>query len=162
MKSPVQVPPEPASGALPDDPLRTAQAVSRGVCRLLAELGQACLTEFTLRSGRRVDVIALGADSRITVVEIKSSLADFRADQKWPEYLEFCDHFYFAVPEGFPQEVLPEDQGLMVADSYGAAVLRDSLSFGLAPARRKSLLLRFAQTAAGRLQNLTDPGFAGR
>ena len=96
------------------------------------------------------------------MVEIKSSLADFRADQKWPEYLEFCDHFYFAVPEGFPQEVLPEDQGLLVADSYGAAVLRDSLTFGLAPARRKSLLLRFAQTAAGRLQNLTDPGFAGR
>jgi len=140
--------------------LQTAQAVARGVCRLLGELGQASLTEFTLGTGRRVDVIGLTGDGRITVVEIKSSLADFRADQKWPEYLEFCDRFYFAVPQDFPQEVLPSDQGLMVADAYGAAILRPSIELSMAGARRRSLILRFAQTAAGRLQGLTDPGFA--
>lgn len=146
------------SPADPQQDLQIAQAVSRGVCRLLAELGQATLTEFTLRTGRRVDVIALAGDGSFTVIEVKSSLADFRADQKWPEYLEFCNQFYFAVPEGFPTEVLPEDQGLMVADAYGAAILRPSDAWDLAAARRRSLLLRFAQTAAGRLQSLNDPG----
>ena len=147
------------SPAEPDDVPQVAQAVSRGVCRLMAELGQATLTEFTLRTGRRVDVIALASDGSFTVIEIKSSLADFRADQKWPEYLEFCNQFYFAVPEDFPTEILPEDQGLMVADAYGAAILRPSAAWELAAARRKSLLLRFAQTAASRLQSLTDPGY---
>lgn len=149
-----------APNQTPAEDLQTAQAVARGICRLLGELGQASLTEFTLRTGRRVDVIGLAGDGRITVVEIKSSLADFRADQKWPEYLEFCDRFYFAVPQDFPQEVLPADHGLMVADAYGAAILRPSVELTVASARRRSLILRFAQTAAGRLQGLTDPGSA--
>lgn len=157
MKTPVQTS---APGQISAEDLQTAQAVARGVCRLLGGLGQASLTEFTLGTGRRVDVIGLTGDGRITVVEIKSSLADFRADQKWPEYLEFCDRFYFAVPQDFPQEVLPADQGLMVADAYGAAILRPSVELSIAGARRRSLILRFAQTAAGRLQGLTDPGFA--
>ena len=158
VKTPVQTSDPARTGA---DDLQTARAVARGVCRLLSELGQASLTEFTLRTGRRVDVIGLAGDGLITVVEIKSSLADFRTDQKWPEYLEFCDRFYFAEPEGFPQEVLPAEQGLMVADAYGAAILRQSAALtAVAGARRRSLILRFAQTAAGRLQGLTDPGFA--
>ncbi len=163
MTTPVQTP-APVAATAPAEPLtddlETARAVARGVCRLLSELGQASLTEFTLRTGRRVDVIALAGDGVITVVEIKSSLADFRADQKWPEYLEFCDRFYFAVPQDFPQEVLPADHGLMVADAYGAAILRPSVELTLAGARRRSMTLRFAQTAAGRLHGLTDPGFA--
>ncbi len=157
MKTPVQTS---AQNQISAEDLQTAHAVARGVCRLLGELGQASLTEFTLATGRRVDVIGLTGDGRITVVEIKSSLADFRADQKWPEYLEFCDRFYFAVPQDFPQEVLPGDQGLMVADAYGAAILRPSVELSMAGARRRSLILRFAQTAAARLQGLTDPGFA--
>ncbi len=157
MKTPVQTS---ASSQISAEDLQTAQAVARGVCRLLGELGQASLTEFILGTGRRVDVIGLTGNGRITVVEIKSSLADFRADQKWPEYLEFCDRFYFAVPQDFPQEFLPGDQGLMVADAYGAAILRPSVELSMAGARRRSLILRFAQTAAARLQGLTDPGFA--
>ncbi|MDJ0946474.1 MAG: MmcB family DNA repair protein [Kiloniellales bacterium] len=158
MKTPVQTP-APAQPSAEAE-LQTARAVARGVCRLLGELGQASLTEFTLRTGRRVDVIGLAGDGLITVVEIKSSLADFRADQKWPDYLEFCDRFYFAVPAAFPREVLPVDQGLMVADAYGAEILRPSAELAtLAGARRRSVILRFAQTAAGRLQGLTDPGF---
>ena len=142
------------------DELQTARTVARGVCRLLNGLGQASLTEFTLGTGRRVDVIGLAGDGLITVVEIKSSLADFRADRKWPEYLAFCDRFYFAVPEDFPQEVLPAEQGLIVADAYSAAILRPSVELtAVAGARRRSVILRFAQTAAGRLHGLTDPGF---
>jgi len=131
--------------------------VTRGVCRALAEQGLACLTEFTLRSGRRADVIALAADGTVTIVEVKSSLADFQADAKWPEYRDFCDRFYFAVAADFPQDVLPEDCGLMVADAYGAEELRPAPETRLNGSRRRALLLRFARHGAARLQSLLDP-----
>ncbi len=98
-------------------------ALARGVCRALHHRGAATLTEFTLRSGRRADVIAVAGDGRVTIVEVKTSVADFRADGKWPEYRDYCDYFYFAVPEGFPRELLPDDCGIMVADPYDALVL---------------------------------------
>jgi len=145
------------------DRSNAAGLVARGVMRYFAAHGMVGLAEMTLRSGRRADLLCLDGRSRITIVEIKSSLEDFRVDQKWPEYLEYCDHFYFAVPESFPQDVLPADHGLMVADGYGASVLRESDDFALNPARRRALLLQFAQLAAGRLQAVIDPeGMAGR
>ncbi len=133
------------------------QALARGVCRAFAELGLATLTEFTLRTGRRVDVIGLDPGGAVTIVEVKSSLEDFRSDGKWPEYLDHCDHFYFAVPDGFPLEVLPEDCGLLAADAYGAVILRPAPKRPLNGARRRALLLRFATAAAQRLHRLTDP-----
>ena len=139
-------------------PASKAARLARGVTRALHDLGQASLTEFTLRSGRRVDAIGLDPSGRLTIVEIKSSLEDFRADRKWRGYLDYCDRFYFAVAEDFPQEVLPEDCGLMIADGYGAVILREAPLLPLAPARRRALILRFAQTAAQRLTNLEDPG----
>ncbi len=132
------------------------QALARGVCRAFAELGLATLTEFTLRTGRRVDVIGLDPGGAVTIVEVKSSLEDFRSDGKWPEYLDHCDHFYFAVPDGFPLEVLPEDCGLLAADAYGAVILRPAPKRPLNGTRRRALLLRFATAAAQRLQRLTD------
>jgi hypothetical protein len=141
-------------------PASAAARLARGVTRALHDLGQASLTEFTLRSGRRVDVIGLDPGGRITIVEIKSSLEDFRADRKWRAYLDYCDRFFFAVAEDFPQEVLPEDCGLMIADGYGAAVLREAPLLPLAPARRRAQTLRFAQTAAQRLSLAADPGLS--
>ncbi len=138
-------------------PAYRAARLARGVTRALHDLGQASLTEFTLRSGRRVDVIALDPAGRLTIVEIKSSLEDFRADQKWREYLDYCDRFFFAVAENFPREVLPEDSGLMIADGYGATVLREAPLLPLAAARRRALVLRFARTAAQRLNRASDP-----
>lgn len=138
-------------------PLLRAEQIARGVCRSLTELGFATLTEFTLRSGRRVDVIGLDLAGEIAIVEVKSSLADFRSDGKWPEYLDFCDRFYFAVAADFPREVLPEDCGLMVADAYGAAILREAPVARLNGGRRKAQTLRFALTAALRLGSLIDP-----
>jgi hypothetical protein len=140
--------------------LRRANAaalIGRGLSRFFADHGQVSLAEFTLRSGRRADLFCLDAKSRITIVEIKSSLEDFRSDQKWPEYLEFCDRFFFAVPEGFPQDLIPADQGLMVADGYGATIIRESGNFALNGTRRRALTLQFAQLAAQRLRALTDP-----
>ena len=139
-------------------PASKAARLARGVTRALHDLGQVSLTEFTLRSGRRVDAIGLDPGGRLTIVEIKSSLEDFRADRKWRSYLDYCDRFFFAVAEDFPQEIIPEDCGLMIADGYGAVVLREAPLLPLAPARRRALILRFAQTAAQRLNHVEDPG----
>ncbi|NKB55826.1 MAG: MmcB family DNA repair protein [Alphaproteobacteria bacterium] len=134
-----------------------AQAVVRGVSRLMRNLGETCLSEFTLKTGRRVDIIALDRKGVFTVVEVKTSVADFRADNKWHEYLEFCDRFYFAVPMNFPTDILPDDCGLMVADGYGSEILRDSQPGSMNAARRKALTLRFARAAAQRLMHTNDP-----
>jgi len=136
---------------------RLAAALARGVSRTLQAHGGATLTEFTLRTGRRVDVIAVDSEGRVTIVEIKTSVADFRSDGKWPEYLEFCDYFYFAVPEDFPRELLPEDCGVMVADAYEAAILAPAEARPVNGSRRRALILRFALAAAQRLNLYADP-----
>lgn len=138
----------------------TADIVARGVCRYLAGLGCATLTEFRVGKGRRVDVVGLDRASRFVVVEIKTSEADFRADAKWPEYLPFADRFFFAVPEGFPSGILPAEHGLMVADGYGAAVLREAAETPMNGTRRRAQLLRFARTAGSRLHRALDPGLS--
>ena len=138
-----------------------ARKLARGICRTLRALGYGALTEFTLRSGRRVDVIGLNAAGEFLIVEVKISEADFRADRKWPDYLEFCDGFYFAVPEGFPQRLLPEECGLMVVDAYMGAILRPSPKLPpMAAARRRALTLSFGLAATGRLHRVIDPGAA--
>jgi len=131
--------------------------LTRGVCRLLTDLGIGPITEFRLPNNRRADVMGLDQAGRFTIVEVKSSVADFRSDAKWPEYLPWCDRFYFAVPERFPLDVVPEDCGLIVADGYGAAIRRDVAERPLHPTRRRHQMLRFALTASERLQRLHDP-----
>jgi hypothetical protein len=131
--------------------------VARGVSRLLLERGCSPLLEFTLPTGRRIDVAAISDTGEITAIEIKVSLSDFRADVKWNEYLEFCDRYYFAVPDGFPHEILPSDHGLIVADKFGAAIVREAPHSPVVAARRKALLIRFARTAAERFARSADP-----
>ncbi|MEM7427886.1 MAG: MmcB family DNA repair protein [Pseudomonadota bacterium] len=135
----------------------TAAAVQRGTGRMLREAGLAFVTELPLVTGRRVDLIAVDQKGVISVIEIKSSVADFRADSKWHEYREFCDYLYFAVPPELPHEILPADTGLIVADAYGAEILRSAPEHKLTAARRKAVLLRFARAAALRLHNVFDP-----
>ena len=137
-----------------------ALAICTGARRLLSGLGYASTTELTLASGRRADILALGGDGCIWIVEVKSSTADFRADGKWPEYREFCDSFFFAVSGDFPTEILPEDTGLIVADGFGAAMVRPAPEHKLAGARRKAVTLRFAHAAANRHHMLVDPAGA--
>ena len=132
--------------------------LARGLCRALAQHGFATLTEVPLASGRRADVLALGREGEFVIIEIKSSVADFKSDRKWPEYRQFCDRLYFAIPDGFPRELIPEDCGLIAADPFGGAVLREAPLVPLAAARRRAMLLRFARIAAGRLRRLIDPG----
>jgi hypothetical protein len=135
----------------------TAAGVQRGVRRLFAQLGHVTLPEVTLANGRRADVIALAPDGHLTIVEIKSSVADFRADRKWPDYRDFCDRLFFAIPETVPLEILPESAGLIVADAFGAAIMREAPCHPLAGARRKAVTLRFARAAAATLHALADP-----
>jgi len=125
--------------------------LARGVMRALGDMGHACIAELPLGNGRRVDVMALDRGGMLTVVEVKSSLADYRSDGKWQEYLPYCDAFYFAVAEDFDRSILPEGVGIIVADRYGAAIVAPSPEFKMAAARRKALTLRFARAAARRL-----------
>lgn len=125
--------------------------LSQGVCRGLLALGLAPLTEMPLASGQRMDVCALSAEGEVWCVEVKSSRADFLADAKWRGYLAWCDRFFFAVPEGFPDALLPAEHGLIRADAWDAAVLRPAPLARLASARRRALTLRFARLAAARL-----------
>jgi hypothetical protein len=134
-----------------------AADILRGTMRLLLDLGLSSLPEFTLRSGRRVDLMALSPDGRFTAVEIKSCRADFLTDRKWPDYLGYADRFFFAVAPDFPIELLPAEEGLIVADRYAASLIRPACERPVAPGRRRSLLLRFARTAALRLQGVADP-----
>lgn len=139
----------------------TALFIARGVRRHLRSRGFATVTEMSLRSGRRADIVALGGEGSLHIVEIKSSVADFRADTKWRDYRLHCDRLYFAVTPAMPLEILPEDAGLFVADAYGAAIVRDAPEHRLAPATRRMVTLRFAQLAAHRLHGLADPAMAG-
>jgi hypothetical protein len=140
-----------------------ALAIQRGVGRLFRARGHAILTELVLATGRRADVIALGPGGELTIIEIKSSVADFRADGKWPDYAPYCDRLYFASHDGVPRDIFPDAAGFILADAYGAEILREAPAAPLAAARRKAMMLRFAQAAAHRLHGLHDPdaGFQG-
>ena len=143
----------------------TTAAVTRGAARLLIALGYAPLAEVTLPNGRRADLMALGRKGDIFIVEVKSGLEDFRTDAKWHEYRSYCDAFAFAVGPEFPREILPEEPGLIVADGFGGAVLREAAVEALAGARRKALTLAFgrlgALRAAGVQAVVLDPTPAG-
>ena len=143
------------SSLLPSlDVPETTQLVTRGVCRMFQSLGFGTLTEFKLSNGRRVDVMAIDRNGDFVIVEVKSSVADYRADRKWHEYLAFCERFYFAVPAGFPVEMMPDDCGLIVADPYDAAVRRESMAKKLNANRKRRQLIRFALAASDRLRQL--------
>ena len=137
----------------------SATDMARGVCRYLRNLGYSPITEFKLKSNRRVDVIGLNKGGQFTIVEIKSSVTDFRSDSKWPEYIAYGDRIYFAVANGFPLDILPDECGIMIADAYNAAIAKDSPVRKLNAARRRTQIVRFAKTAADRLHRTLDPKF---
>lgn len=148
-----------------DAPL-AAQDVARGVTRLFFRQDVLGLCEVPLPNGRRADLMAIDSKGVLTIVEIKVSKADLMGDQKWRDYLDYCDRFYWAVPAGFGLEPFETDPfepsvcGLIVADRYDAAVVRDAAMRSLSPARRKAETLRFARRAALRLVGSLDPGLA--
>jgi hypothetical protein len=145
--------------AIPVDGRQSERAadIARGAIRLMALHGFACICELPLANGRRADIAALSEAGEIWIVEIKSCLEDFRTDQKWPEYRDFCDRLLFAVAPDFPREVLPTDTGLVIADRFSGEIVRAAPEHRLVAARRKAMSLRFARVAAFRLSALYDP-----
>jgi hypothetical protein len=141
----------------------TALFVARGTRRLLRRLNFSTVTELPLLTGRRADIVALAMDATIFIVEIKSSAADFRADAKWRDYRAHCDRLFFAIPETVPIQIMPEDAGLILADAFGAEILREAPEHRTAAATHRAVLMRFAHAAAHRLHRLSDPeGIARR
>ncbi|MTI44724.1 hypothetical protein JM93_02596 [Roseibium hamelinense] len=146
-----------------DDPLKdgrqstAALSIWRGSARALRGLGFACLSEVTLSSGRRADLLALGPKHELWIIEVKSSTADFRADTKWPDYRQHCDKLFFATHPDVPANIFPENAGLIVSDGYAAAIVRDAPEHRLSGATRKAVTMRFARAAAMRLHDLHDP-----
>lgn len=139
----------------PNVPIRQdGVSIARGVVRMLAQHDRPALTEVTLRNSRRADVMAIGRDGTVWIVEVKSSVADYRSDAKWQEYRDFCDRFFFAVSPDFPAEIIPDDCGLIIADTYDGAIVREAPDLKLNAARRKAVTLRFARMAAERLSRM--------
>lgn len=125
--------------------------VRRGVQRLFADLKLSMVPELALASGRRADLVALGPSGEIWIVEIKSSIEDFRTDSKWPDYRQHCDRLFFATHAGVPADIFPQDCGLIIADEWSGHLLREAPEHRLAAATRKAMMLRFARSAADRL-----------
>jgi hypothetical protein len=139
-----------------------AADVARGVTRVFCRQELVAICEVPLRNGRRADLMGVDSQGNLTIVEIKVAKADLLGDCKWTDYLDFCDHFYWAVPPGLAaildgEEYLPNEAGLIVADRYDSALVREAVRRPLAPARRKAELLRFARRAARRLSEQLDP-----
>jgi hypothetical protein len=134
-----------------------ALRIARGTARLLHAHAFSVLSELPLPSGRRADLVGLDSSGEIWIVEIKSSVMDFRADQKWPDYRAHCDRLFFATSLDVPCEIFPSDTGLIVADNFGADFKCEAPQHRLPAATRKSMLLLFARAAAMRLQALHDP-----
>lgn len=135
----------------------TALRVARGTRRLWRAIGCSTVCELVLLDGRRADVVALAPDGSLFIVEVKSSIADLRADAKWRTYRGHCDRFYFAVADPVLAQAMPEDAGLIIADAYGAEIIREAPQHRMAAATRRAILLRFAKSAADRLHTLYDP-----
>ncbi|MBD3625850.1 MAG: MmcB family DNA repair protein [Rhodobacteraceae bacterium] len=142
-----------------DYDLLPGQRLARGVSRHLESLGFATVLEFVPARGLRVDVAAIGKAGEIWVVECKSCRADFMADSKWQGYLPYCDRFFWAVDADFPQDLLPDQTGLILADAWDAEILREGPESKLAAARRKAMTLKLARTAATRLRRLEDAAY---
>jgi hypothetical protein len=137
--------------------LKPGQLLARGVCRHLSTLDFVTVEELVPTPGRRVDVMALGPKGEIWIIECKSCRVDFQTDQKWQGYLEWCDRYFWAVDENFPTDLLPEGTGLLIADGYGAEILRMGQEDKLPPARRKVMTQKFARHAAMRWHAVRDP-----
>jgi hypothetical protein len=139
-----------------------AAEVARGVTRLFCRQDLFAVCEMPLPNGRRADLMAIDAKGGLTIVEIKVAKADLIGDGKWTDYLDYCDRFFWAVPPPLArfleeERYLPSAAGLIVADRYDAAIIREAAHRPLAPARRKAELLHFARRAARRLSAQVDP-----
>jgi len=140
--------------------MKMGQLIARGVCRHLKQYNFSCIEEFVPIKGSRVDIIAVGPKGEIWIVECKSSITDYKQDQKWEKYLPFCDRYFWAVPEDFPINVLPTKDGLIIANSYDAEIIRYGCENKVNPQKRKAIITKIARNASDRLRTFTDPSIS--
>lgn len=133
-----------------------ALEIRSGVVREFQKMGVALISELTLANNRRADLIGIGHKGHVFIIEIKSSIEDFKVDKKWPEYQQFCDQFYFATLGDVPADIFPQSEGLIIADNYGCEIIREAEIQKLAGATRKALTTRFARASAQRLERVLD------
>ena len=145
-----------------DKHLKAGQLIARGVCRHLKQYNFECLEEFVPVRGSRVDIMAIGPKGELWIIECKSSLADYTQDTKWEKYLPFCDRYFWAVPNGFPIEILPKEDGLIIADSYAAEIIKMAPYRMMKASQRKKITLKTARNAANRLRKFIDPSINKR
>lgn len=144
--------------------MTSTEDITLGTMRLLLDMGYAPIREVALTNRRRADIVALDRTGDSLIVEVKSGLSDFRADRKWQEYLPYCSRFYFAVDADFPRHVLEGDDGLsgdigiMLADRYGAEIIRPAGARAVNAARKKTLTLKVARLGAQRLATVATAG----
>jgi hypothetical protein len=147
----------------PAELIRAAQLVARGIARLFARNDIWCLAEMPLRNHRRADLMGIDAKGHVVIVEIKVARADLLGDAKWPEYLDYCDRYYWGLPPGLDrtplegEAFLPDQCGVIVADGYDGEIIRPAPTRALAPARRKVEVERLARAALRRLVSGGDP-----
>ncbi len=149
------------------DPAATARLVAadvaRGITRLFARNNVWCAPEVPLQNSRRADLMGIDAKGLIVIVEIKVARGDLLGDSKWPDYLDYCDRYYWGVPPGLDRAPLesaafqPELSGVIVADGYDAEIVRQAPLTRLAAARRKVQVERLARLAMRRHTALLDP-----
>ncbi|MEO3386541.1 MmcB family DNA repair protein [Mesorhizobium sp. CAU 1741] len=137
-----------------------AMVVRRGVQRLLVAMGAVVIPEISLSTGRRADLVALTRKGDIWIIEVKSSIEDFRVDRKWPEYRLHSDRFFFATHPAVPAEIFPQECGFILSDGYGAEIMRDAPEHRMTAATRKALMLRIARAGAARLTAAEIAGVA--
>tara|TARA_B100001057_G_C22630463_1_gene864184 strand:- start:383 stop:880 length:498 start_codon:yes stop_codon:yes gene_type:complete len=142
-----------------NDFAQSGKLLARGAARHLSDLGFVSLEEFVPRRGLRLDLFALGPKGELWIIECKSSKADFKSDDKWQNYLEWGDKFFWVVDSDFPTDILPQKTGLIIGDAYDAALIREAPYHPVAPTRRKTLVHKFATKAAERLHRVRDPCF---
>ena len=141
----------------------TAADVARGIQRLFARNDVWLMPEIPLRNGRRADLMGLDPKGRVIIVEIKVQRGDLLGDGKWPDYLDFCDRFYWGVPPQLDRTPLegdgyrPDCCGIVVADGYDGEIVRPAPLHPLAAARRKVEVERLARAAMRRMTVACDP-----
>lgn len=166
MDAPLDSPASLCETQLPDG-IGGAGAVARGIGRLFARNDIWCIPEMPLRNQRRADLMGLDAKGQIIIVEIKVAKADLLGDGKWPDYLDYCDRFFWGLSSELAGEIgpmlmeseafRPDQCGLIVADGYDAEILRPAPLLPLAAARRKVEVERLARAALRRQAVAQDP-----
>lgn len=70
----------------------------------------------------RADVFSISMSGHVVIVEVKSSVQDFKSDKKFHLYVEYANKLYFAMPNTVYDKVkdqIPKNIGVFIMTSDG-------------------------------------------